>query len=164
MGYRYGFGELAEEFLLFFLLIALVAITVAILFLLNLQRTLEEVSDHNRQIAAGRVWLLLIPLFSVGYAFYLLPKISDSLRSEFEERENPQPGDYGMGLGRAYAIIGAIGLFNRVISLGFLGGVVSLGGLVVMIIYWVKMAQYKNMLQNSQRGTAGFSNRTDLLD
>ena len=162
MNYRYAFGDMPTEFFLIMAFVIIIALTVAILFLLNLQRTLEEVSEHNLQIRPGRVWLLLIPLFSAGYAFYLFPKMSESLRLEFLERENPQTGDYGLGLGRAYAILGVIGLFDD--ALGQLGTLISLGVLVVMILLWVKMAQFKKILHNSKRGDTGFTNRTDILD
>lgn len=158
---RYSFGALNTEGLLILALIGIIAITVAVFFLLNLQRTLEAVSDHNRKIGAGRVWLLFIPLFNIGYAFYLFPKISESLRAEFEERENPQTGDYGLGLGRAYAILGALGLLREM--LGSLGGFISLGSLVIMILLWVKMARFKDML-NMGRRSDGMTNRVDILD
>lgn len=161
MNYRYGFGDISGELLAILAIVGIAAIVVAILFLLNLQRTLEAVSDHNRQIGAGRVWLMLIPLFSIGYAFYLFPKMSESLRLEFQERENPQTGDYGLVLGRAYAIISVVGLFDD--ALGDLGSLISVGALVVMILLWVKMAKFKNMLNSGKRND-GMSNRTDILD
>ena len=162
MNYRYSFDGMPAEALTIMLVVILIALAVLILFLLNLHQTLSEVSEHNRQIQPGRAWLLLIPLFSIGYAFYFLPKLSESLRLEFLERENPQTGDYGIGIGRGYAIMGALGLVNRV--LGPLGSLISIAGLVLMIVLWVKMAQYKNILRKSRRGDTGFTNRTDILD
>lgn len=135
--------------------IVAVAIVVLVLYLLNLQHTLKEVSEHNRQILPGRVWLMLIPLFSAGYAFYLYPKISESLRLEFEERENPQTGDYAKNLGLALAILGAVSILN----INVLDSLVDLANLIILIVYWVKMANYKNILR---RGHS--SGHADLLD
>lgn len=133
--------------------VAAVLLTVFILYLLNLQNTLKEVSEHNRQIKSGRVWLMLIPLFSLGYAFYLYPKISESLRLEFEERENIQTGDYGKNLGLTLAVLGVVGLFN----LRVLDSLIDLANLIILIVYWVKMANYKKTLKMG-------SGREDLLD
>lgn len=126
---------------LFFLLIALV---VAILYLLTLQNTLRKIAPQNRTIEPGNVWLMLIPLFNLIYAFILYPKISESLKNEFESRGNPQGGDYLNTLGYVNAASGVTNLVLNFIPL--IGSVIQLGLFVVWIVYWVQISSLKNKL------------------
>jgi magnesium-transporting ATPase (P-type) len=145
--------------IIFYLILIGGLITVAVLYLKNLQDTLKEVSEHNRQVPPGNVWLMFIPLFNIIYPFILYPKISDSLRAEFEERGKPQNGDYGRSLGITMPILGLCGIIPL---LGVLAGI---GNLVVWIIFWVKMAEFKNMLRSMPKSD-GFkmTDATDILD
>lgn len=144
--------------LAFVLIILAGAILVFVLYLKNLQDLLKEVSDVNREVPAANVWLMFIPIFSMIYAFILYPKIASSLTKEFESRGIPQEGDYGKGLGLAMAIIGVVGLVPR------LGDFTGIPSLVILIIYWVKMAKYKEQLRSSQKNGFTMSNNPDLLD
>ena len=49
-------------------------------FLLNLQTTLNRVSDRNRAMPAGHVWLNFIPIFNLGWFIYTVTKVRDSVR------------------------------------------------------------------------------------
>ena len=121
---------------LFFILISLV---IAIFFLLTLSRTLAAVSDANRQMEPGMVWLNLIPLFNLGWIFIPVIKLGDSLVREAADR-SLEFGDGGKALGIAY---GALIISSFIPFIGILTG---LAGLVVFILYWVKIAGYKNQL------------------
>lgn len=145
-------------FLAIILLVLAAVIVVFVLYLKNLQDLLKEVSDSNREVPAANVWLMFIPVFSIIYAFILYPKIASSLNREFESREIPQEGDYGKGLGLAMAIIGVVGLVPR------LGDFTGLPSLILLIVYWVKMAKYKELLRSSNKSGFTMSNNPDLLD
>ena len=121
--------------ILVFLLIALV---VAILYLLNLQNLMKSIKEENREVSPGNVWLMLIPLFSLVYAFILYPKISASVKKELESREMDTEGDGAKNLGLALAITGALSLIPVI------GGLAGLANLVVFIMWWVKTAGFKN--------------------
>lgn len=155
-------GSLALAPLLLILLILGGLIVLYVFYLKNLQDLLKEVSDHNRQVPAANVWLMFIPLFNVVYAFILYPKISESVRFEFQDRGEHQDGDYGKGLGITLGALGAVGIIP--IPQMF-KSLIGLGNLVILIVFWVKMAEFKNKLRSMPKGD-GFrlSERADLLD
>jgi len=141
----------------------LIGIGVYVLFLINLQNLLKQVSPQNRQVPPANVWLLFIPLFSIVYQFILYPKISDSVEQEFRSRGTRLPGDYGRNLGMAMAILSVVSMFQY-IGIPYIGNLASLAGLIIFIVYWVKTAELKNKLIALPQGMAGLSNRADLLD
>jgi len=58
-------------------LILIVAIVIAIFYLLTLQKALSRVSPRNRLMEPGMVWLSLIPLFNIIWAFFIATRIPD---------------------------------------------------------------------------------------
>ncbi|SRR5215203_1959020 len=58
----------------------------AIFFLLTQQNTLKAIQPHNRAMSPGQVWLQLIPIFGMIWQFFVVSKISDSLRRELAAR------------------------------------------------------------------------------
>lgn len=151
--------EYKATFLIILLCIAVASITVYILFLYTLQRTLQEISEGNRLLKPGYVWFMLIPLFGLLYAFAVYPRVSDSLIEEFGERKMDTSGDFARNIGIAAAVLAPASF------LPFLGNLAALAHLVVWIIFWAKINQYKNQLIKS-RNLAGvsLSNNPDLLD
>lgn len=143
--------------------VVLMAIAILIAYLLTLQNVLKEIGPENRTVQPNNVWLMLIPLFSIGYAFILYPKISESLRKEYDERDIIGGGDYGKGLGMTAAILGVIGLINNVLDLGVIGSLVGVASLIVMIVFWVKMSEFKKRLQKTPN-SGGISSNPDILD
>ncbi|TNF46819.1 MAG: hypothetical protein EP305_09910 [Bacteroidetes bacterium] len=152
---EFAFGAAMVGFVLIVLAISL---TIAILYLMNLQNLMKEVNQKNRQVEPGNVWLMLIPLFNIIYPFILYPKICDSVKAEFEFRGKPETGDYGRALGITMPILGLVGFVP------FLGTFAGLANLVIFIIFWVKMAEYKNKLRNMPKTGDGLSSSSDLID
>lgn len=139
-------------------LVTLGLIGVYCIYLSKLQRLLEEVEDKNRLLPATNVWLMLIPLFNIVYGFIMYPKICDSLRNEFEYRDAPQNGYY-RNLGLAMPIVRVSGILLGLLS--------SVAWLVLWIIFWSKMTEFKRLLESIPKNTSGsanLSNRTDILD
>lgn len=152
-------------YVLFLLILIGGMITLMVFYYKNLQDTLKEVAVHNQQIPPGNVWLMFIPLFNIVYGFILYPKISDSIRLEFEERGHSQPGDYARGIGITMPILSVCGIIP---VLGYLAGVANL---VLWIVYWVKMSEFKNTLRSLPAVSASgvgtgvkFTASNDLLD
>lgn len=144
-------------------IIAAVVITIVILYLLNIQNALKEVSDTNRQVPFINTWLLLIPLFNIVYAFIFYPKMAESFRREYEERELPQDGDFGKSIGLIMATLGVA----RLIPIDILQSTLSLVGLILLIVLWVKVAKYKQTLiahPNTNGNSNIRNNSSDLLD
>lgn len=125
------------------LIFVVIVIVVAVLYLLNLQNLMKSIKEENREVSPGNVWLMLIPLFSIVYAFILYPKISASIKKEFESREINTAGDGAKNLGLALAITGAA----SILPIPVLGGLIGLANLVIFIMWWVKTAGFKNQFR-----------------
>lgn len=121
-------------------LILLISVIVSVLFLLNLHRLLDAIKPENRTMEPGLVWLNLIPIFNLGWLFYTVIKISEALGAELAERglDNPDEGGKILGLVMAGTVVGSL--------IPLLGGLSGLAALVVGIIYWIKMAEYRKKL------------------
>ncbi len=144
-----------------YLLILGGSITASVLYVKNLMDLLKEVDPKHRQVHPGFVWMLFIPFYgAVIYPFMLYPRIARSLENEFDARNNPQPGDYGKSLGIVLPIL----ICCMIIP--FLNILALIGFIVIGIIFWVKMAQYKRMLRTLPKANGGvrISSATDLLD
>ena len=150
--------------LIVFLIICAAFLIPVIFYFIELQNTLKEVSVENRKMKPGQVWLLLIPLFSVYWLFEVVSKIADSLKAEFASRNmevNEERPGYRIGI--IYAITGAVSpLLNIVTKLlqfptiesSIISLILGLGGLVLWILYWVKIRGYRKMLvENSTNST-----------
>jgi hypothetical protein len=116
-----------------------IGIVIEVFFLLNLRDVLRGVSPQNRAMEPNQVWLNFIPLFGIVWIFITVIKIRDSVRAEFYSRRWAASGDFGYGVGLAYAIL-------SIISWGFLG----IAALVCYVVYWVRMSELKNQLGQSQ--------------
>lgn len=145
--------------------VLLVAIAIAIVYLLTLQNTLKQVERANRQVEPGNVWLMLIPLFNVVYAFFLYPQICDSVKAEYRYRGLNASGDFGRSLGVTMPILSICRI------LPVIGPLSALANLVIFIIFWAKMAGYKSKLESTPRGQGDIStndefiiSNSDLLD
>jgi len=113
-------------------------------------------------MAPGEVWLQLIPLFGLVWQFMVVTKIAESIQKElsdntsfsFEENtasqinsNQPRP-TYGIGM--AYCTLFCLTMIP------VLGRLASLAGLICWIIYWVRIANYKNRIQ-TQRPSGSYS-------
>ncbi len=118
-----------------FLVILAVALLPMIFFLLTLRNLLRQVSPQNQVMTPNSVWLNLIPLFGTIWMFVTIVRVRDSVSAEFRSRGLAPAGDFGFGVGIAYAIL-----------MLFAG----IPGMVCWIIYWVKIADLKTQLAQSQ--------------
>ena len=127
------------DFYVGILILFLVMLIPYIFFLLTLYKTLEAISQLNRKMNPGEVWLLFIPLFNFVWLFFVVSKISDSIADECRWLNLPvteQRPTYGIGL--AYAILSVTSSFIPLAG--------YLGLLVCWIIYWVKVSEYKKLI------------------
>jgi hypothetical protein len=96
----------------------LIAIGIAIAFLLNLQNTLKAAAPENRKLPPVNVWLLLIPYFNNIYFFIVTKRISETIEAEYHSKghvpETPQP-TYKVGM--AFSILN---LISTLISLSYI--------------------------------------------
>lgn len=110
-----------------------------IFFLLTLQNTLKAISPENRRMPPSNVWLLFIPLFNLVWQFIVVDRIAQSIGAECARLNipvnDPKP-TYGIGL--------AWNICNCIAFIPFFGGLASL---VTFIIYWVKVAEFKKLIE-----------------
>ena len=133
-------------------------ILVVVLYLLNLQRLLQEISSSNRLVEPGNVWLMFIPLFNLIYPFILYPRICDSVRNEYQSRGMSEDGDFGRAIGITMPVLGLCGW------LPYIGAIAGIANLVLFIIFWVKMAGYRTKLKSAPKGAGQISHNPDILD
>jgi hypothetical protein len=113
----------------------------AIFYLLTLQNALTKCAPASRTMEPGMVWLLLIPLFSVIWNFFVVMALAKSLGNEFRSRGIPCPDPLpGQSIGMAMSICSCCGMIPIV---NFLAGPAAL---VLWIVYWVKIAEFSSMI------------------
>ena len=127
-------------------------ITVAVLYMLTLSRALKKCKPENQLMPPANIWLLFIPLFNLVWIFFVVTKVSDSLKLEFESRGMAEEHDFSKGLGIGYAACNAAGIIPIV------GVLASIAGLVMWIIYWVKIKGFSSQLDPIKTGSE------DILD
>ena len=111
-----------------------------IFYLLSLQKTLKLVGPQHQSMSPGLVWLNLIPIFSLGWHFYTVSKITQSLNSWHHSRDQQDPDNGANTLGITMCAL----MVATIIPL--IGGLISIAALVIWIIYWVKIAGYNKQL------------------
>lgn len=113
-----------------------------IFYLITLQKTLQAVSPENRQMQPGKVWLLLIPVFTWVWLFFVVKAISDSLKREFNKYgviDDEKP-IYDLGL--------SLAISRCCFIIPILGGFAGLASFVLWIVYWVRVNDKKKELIN----------------
>ena len=121
--------------------VLLVCLVIGVFYLLTLMRTLQKCAPQSRTMEPGMVWLLLIPFFNWIWSFFVVTALSNSLANEFRVRGMVNaPREPGKQLGMWMSICWVCGIVP------FLGVLASLAGLVLWIMYWVKIAEFSRML------------------
>lgn len=135
----YNYSDLSIGLSFFFLALFLIP---AIFFLLTLQNTLKAISQENRRMSPGNVWLMFIPLFNIVWQFIVVDKIAQSIGAECTRLNIPVKENkptYNIGL--------AWNICNCLTIIPVIGGLASL---ITFILYWVKVSEYKNLINANQ--------------
>lgn len=133
-------SDMAVLAVVFYGVVVVASIVAAVFFLLSLQRALRLCAPQNRLMEPGSVWLCFIPLFNFVWIFFVVSRVANSLRREFEFREAPQD-DYGRGIGLAYCVLTVTSIIPIV---GLLTG---LAGMVCWIVFWVRISSLARILE-----------------
>jgi hypothetical protein len=116
-------------------------LVVSAFFVVSLRRCLDNVSEKNRKISKGSLWLILIPFFSLYWTFVVVKRMRDSLKAEYEDLDRPCPyKDHAHGRGMVFAV-GTL--------LCFVPGIRTAAGIltfIVFILYWVATVKIKEDL------------------
>jgi hypothetical protein len=109
-------------------------------FVLALYKCVQRIRPENRGMEPALVWLNLIPVFNLGWTFYIVTKLTDGIKKEL----GSEAGDGGWGLGLAHAIL-LVASFTP----GF-GHLISLAFFVVWILYWIKIAEFSRRMETAR--------------
>jgi hypothetical protein len=97
----YSSTEFTGALLLFLVFFCIIALVVGILYIMSLQKALQVISEENRKMPPGQVWLLLIPFFNIIWSFIVVTRIADSFHDEFARlniySSDPRP-TYNIGI------------------------------------------------------------------
>ena len=148
------------------MLLLLVFLVPFFLFLLTEQNTLKKISQENRLLRPGLVWLQLIPLFGLVWQFFVVIRIAGSIQNEFQRGNEDSIVGFADGLAVDVARrkpTQAIGLTYCILSLLLVGGnlildvagqdlfiwmgLAALGTMVCWLVYWVSLAGWKRQLR-----------------
>lgn len=117
---------------------------MVVMYLLTLQNTLKAIRPQNRSIIPTSVWLMLIPVFNFVWNFILAKKIAFSLEKEFTEIGQQMDARPLYNLGVFSSVMYIVTLAAKYVH----GGVFLItAGLIVWIMYWKKIVEYKNALR-----------------
>lgn len=146
-------GNLGSSEIMLIGVFLLIFLIPAIFFLLTQQNTLKAIQPQNRTMSPGEVWLQLIPLFNIVWQFVVVSRISESLRRElnsenrfsFEGSDTPH---YMSNEKPTYQIGTAFCILNCCGIIPVLGTIARIAGIICWIVYWIKLAEYKNQVSN----------------
>ncbi len=116
-------------------------IVPGIFFLLTLQSTLKIISPENRKMPPSNVWLMFIPLFNFIWQFIMVKKIAQSISDECVRLNIPLKENkptYSLGLAWNICFLLSI--------IPIIKGLASFVLLIIWIIYWVKVNEFKNLI------------------
>jgi len=138
-------------FLTFLLIAMAIGVAVAIAICLLLYFPQKSVPPEYRAIEPPMVFLLIIPLFSLVWNFFVFQRVPESFRRAFAAHGRTDVGDCGRGIGLAYAITSCCTLIPCV------GSIAALAALVLFIIFIVKIWGLKSdlMLVLANAGPVG---------
>ena len=135
--------------------IIVILVTLGLLFLptfffiRSLQALIAEVSVENRRIEPKQFWYLFIPLFNLVWQFIVVNRIADSLKSEFAKREIEVDEEKpGQTMGLAFAVLMCCGAIPNI------GAIACLIGGIFFIMYWVKINNFRSLLQQKPQSKA----------
>ena len=142
--FDFALGSIFASGIMFFIIfIILLFLLPYFFFLIHLSKLFNKCNAENRKMDGGLVWLLLIPVFNIGWLFYVIFNVRDTLKSEFNSRQiETDDLEFGFSVGLAYGIPSACCIIP------FLGVFCSIPTLVLWIVYWVKTNKYSKILDN----------------
>ena len=125
--------------------IYLVLFLIFILFLGSVSRVLNRVSEENRRMDPGLVWLNLIPLLNLIWCVVTVERVGESIRNEMAARgRDSKTESYGKTAG-----LTAIVLFLTVLVLPPPALIITWPfALIYGIVYWLQLRWYGARLRD----------------
>lgn len=146
-----GFFDLVDSLWVLFII---AGIAVMIVWLIIMNKAIDQVSHDLRKMEPNAVWLCLIPLFGFFWQFMVITAVADGITKELGVRNmfprEEKPG-YAMGL------TGCILICCCIIPYG--GPAMGLIGLIFLGIHAVKISEYNSELRQSGRWEVRYEQR-----
>lgn len=150
-----GFLELVDYVWVFFLVCG---IPILIIWLVIMNRAIDQVSHDLRRIEPNAVWLCLIPGFNLVWQFVVTNAVSEGIAKEMFAR-NMYPDEekpaFGYGLSACILICCCI--------IPYVGVLVAVLGLVLMVVHAVKISEYNSVLKQSGRWETRYNARMEAI-
>lgn len=100
----------------------------------------NAIPQEYRKQEPGMVWLLLIPVFSLVWNFFVYPKLAESYQAYFAAQGRADVGDCGRQIGLIYCILAACCIIPYVNALA------GPAALVLLILFLVKAYELKKQI------------------
>jgi len=128
-------------------LVLLVSLAIHIAICWFLSSCFARIPVAYRRQDPAMVWLLLVPCFNLVWAFFVLPRLSESFQAYFEAQGRTDVGDCGRTLAMLYCIGGVVvSVVGWVPFVGLLNCLVGPLLLVVLILFLVTAAALKGQI------------------
>ena len=136
-----GLSEVLTPGILIWLVI-IGGVTSIVFYHITIQKLLDQCSEENRQMKSSLVWLNWIPIFNLGWQFYVYIKVRDSLKLEFESRGlSSEDKEFGYNIGLTYG-------FLYIVQFG-IPSFVPAFTFIAWIAYWIQLYKYYKILNKS---------------
>ena len=109
-----------------------IAFVIQIIFCLLVYNCYKAIPEEHREMSAGLVWLLLIPLFGLVWNFFVYPNLSKSFKRYFDSVGDASAGNCNLTLAWVYAGVTAATVVP------YLNGLAGPASLVLFIVYVAK--------------------------
>ena len=129
---------------LIIILILFICILPTYFYLSTLKKALLKCSNENREMSPGLVWLFFIPIFNLGWHFYIVLKVAKSLKKELETRGINIDSMPGQSVGITMCVLTIFTALPLSIQ-----PVITIAAIICWIIYWIKIAGFSSQLSSS---------------
>lgn len=150
-----GFLTLVNYLWVFFLIAGIV---VLIIWLVVMNKALDQVSHDLRKMEPSAVWLCFIPLFGLVWQFLVAGAVGESIAKEllargmFPKEEKPAYG---------YGLTGCI--LTSCCVIPYVGVCFGIIGLILLVVHAVKISEYNTVLRESGRWEAHYNARMNAV-
>lgn len=115
---------------------------------LQIDKTINLIKEENRCLRKGHAWLMILPLFNIYWNFIVVRRMVDSFNNEFYDRQVAVEENPTLKMG--YLFAGAFLAYNFPMPM-FIGLVVFIISTVGLLLYLIKIIEYKKLLIETSR-------------
>jgi len=137
--------------LLIILFILCVVVLPLVLYIRTMSTTLRLTAGHHAA-APSSAWLMLVPLFNLGWQFYLVSSATKGINGRYKAL-GMDPGDAGYGVGMATCVLSCVANAAEILLRKDASEAIALlamvSGLTTAIIYWVKLGRFNRAMASA---------------